>query len=74
MRKILTGIAMLALAAPLWACKEKAPEADANIGAEMNAPAVAEPAPANDANIVDDAAATNEVTEQGSTDHGSTDH
>jgi hypothetical protein len=74
MRKLLTGIAMLALAAPLGACKEKAPEADANIEAEMNAPAVAEPAPATDANTADDAAAMNNVTEQGSTDHGSTDH
>jgi hypothetical protein len=75
MRKLMTGAAMIALGVSLGACREKAPEAEANVAAEMNAPAIAEPAaPANDANMVDDAAAMNNVTEQGSTDHGSTDH
>lgn len=69
MRKLLTGAAMLALASSLGACREKAPEVDANIGVETNAPAVAEPAPMNVTNDTGDAAAMNNVTEQGSTDH-----
>jgi hypothetical protein len=79
MRKLLTGIAAMALVAPLGACgstdhtAREAPAADAdvvideNAAMDANAALGANTVDANAAVNADEAA--NNVTEQGSTDH-----
>lgn len=80
MRKLLAGVAMLALGASITACDRGEPAANADITADANADVMmdanAMDANAMDANVmVDENAATNageateNVTELGSTDH-----
>ena len=75
MRKLLAGVAMLALGASITACDRGEPAANADITADANADVMMD-ANAMDANaMVDQNAATNagepaeNVTELGSTDH-----
>jgi len=82
MRKLLTGVAMVALSLSIGACnKQEAAEnadvanetntevlVDENAAMDANAVTTTENA-ATDANATDMNAATNNVTEQGSTDH-----
>lgn len=86
MRRILTGMAMLAAGASLGGCNRERP-AEANADIEANAMvvednlaipadengAMADNAAANAAENAADNAADN-ATDHGSTDHGSTDH
>lgn len=75
MRKLLAGVAMLALGASITACDRGEPAANADIAADANADVMMD-ANAMDANVmVDENAAANageateNVTELGSTDH-----
>lgn len=75
MRKFLAGVAILALGASITACDRGEPAANADIAADANADVMVD-ANGMDANVmVDENAAMNageateNVTEQGSTDH-----
>lgn len=76
MRKFLAGVAILALGASITACDRGEPAANADIAADANADLMVDENAAMDANVmVDENAAMNageateNVTEQGSTDH-----
>jgi hypothetical protein len=77
MRKLLTGVAMVALSMPIAACGDRTAD-NADVAAEANTEVLVDENAAMDANAVMDAnaamdanadEATNNVTEQGSTDH-----
>ena len=79
MRKLLTGVAILALGVSITACDRPERADNADVAADANADVMVDANAAMDANVavdanaVDanamDANATNNVTEQGSTDH-----
>ena len=79
MRKLLSGVAMVALSLSIAGCNEK-PAENADVAAEANTDVLVDENAAMDANAAMDmnatdanaamgADATNNVTEQGSTDH-----
>lgn len=75
MRKLLTGVAMAALSMSIAGCDQRAAE-NADVAAEANTEVLVDENAAMDANVmVDENAAMNadeateNVTEQGSTDH-----
>ena len=83
MRKLLTGVAMVALSMSIAACGDRTAD-NADVAAEANTEVLVDENAAMDANAVMDAnaaidanaamdvnadEATNNVTEQGSTDH-----